>query len=301
MEPQRFDGMLMEILQDRKTIAGFLDAMFGFLSRNTDFYYEQKSKDDKIGFPPGMKEQIVLKVLQKFDPKYRYATDTMEVAPAIQEVEVRTTEELPNEKDSEMKELPSVEKPQSTPVAAETKFFSSNEFHNGASFDSYCWSQSSTEIELHIRLPENHKSSKHIAIQIEAAHIKVTSKLNPKADPIFNGFLSAKCKHNDALWTISEGKLQITLDKMKEAWWDRLMDGEPAIDVSKIDCSKYIDELPPDSQTAIEKLRWEQQQKEAGIPSEAERDNLKRLRQAWDADGSPFKGQPFDPSMVKFN
>lgn len=297
MEPQRFDGMLMEILQDRKTIAGFLDAVFGFLSRNTDFYYEQTNKDDKIGFPPGMKEQIVLKVLQKFDPKYRYATDTMEVSPAIQEIEVRTTEEPSTSPDAEMEE---VTKPPPT-QETEVEFFTSNEFHNGACFDNYCWSQTSTEIELHIRLPANHKSSKNISIQIEANHIKVTSKLDANAEPIFDGTLSAKCKHNDALWTISEGKLQITLDKMKEAWWDRLVDGDPAIDVSKIDSTKFIDELPPDSQAAIEKLRWEQQQKEAGIPSETEKDNLERLRQAWDADGSPFKGQPFDPSMVKFN
>lgn len=33
MEFQRSDAMLMEILQDRKTITGFLDAVFGFLRR----------------------------------------------------------------------------------------------------------------------------------------------------------------------------------------------------------------------------------------------------------------------------
>ncbi|XP_055912113.1 nudC domain-containing protein 3 [Eupeodes corollae] len=300
MEPQRFDGMLMEILQDRKTIAGFLDAIFGFLSRNTDFYYEQKNKDDKMGFPPGMKEQIVMKVLQKFDPKYRYVTDTMEVSPAIQEIEV-TTEEDTMQTDQEVEEISGSKPEPSEKIVTEKDFFASNEFHNGACFDSYCWSQTSTEIELHIRLPENTKTSKQIGIQIEANHIKVISKLNSQSAPIFDGILSAKCKHNDALWTISEGKLQITLDKMKEAWWDRLVDTESAIDVSKIDSTKYIDELPPDSQAAIEKFRWEQQQKEAGIPTETERTNLARLREAWDAEGSPFKGQPFDPSMVKFN
>lgn len=33
MEFQRSDAMLMEILQERKTITGFLDAVFGFLRR----------------------------------------------------------------------------------------------------------------------------------------------------------------------------------------------------------------------------------------------------------------------------
>jgi len=28
---------------------------------------------------------------------------------------------------------------------------------------------------------------------------------------------------------------------------------------------------------------------------------LERLKKAWDAEGSPFKGQPFDPSMVRMS
>lgn len=37
-----------------------------------------------------------------------------------------------------------------------------------------------------------------------------------------------------------------------------------------------------------------------GLPSSDDIKNEDLLRAAWDADGSPFKGQPFDPSKVNF-
>lgn len=30
-------------------------------------------------------------------------------------------------------------------------------------------------------------------------------------------------------------------------------------------------------------------------------EQMSRLRQAWNANDSPFKGQPFDPSAIEFN
>lgn len=38
MEYLRTDAIFMEILQERKTITGFLDAVFGFLRRKFVFY-----------------------------------------------------------------------------------------------------------------------------------------------------------------------------------------------------------------------------------------------------------------------
>ncbi len=43
----------------------------------------------------------------------------------------------------------------------------------------------------------------------------------------------------------------------------------------------------------------EQQRKQMGLPSLEEEAQHEMLKKAWNAEGSPFKGQPFDPS--KFN
>ena len=45
---------------------------------------------------------------------------------------------------------------------------------------------------------------------------------------------------------------------------------------------------------------FDQHQKRMGMPTSEEMQNEDMLRKAWDAEGSPFKGQPFDPSMVSF-
>lgn len=96
------------------------------------------------------------------------------------------------------------------------------------------------------------------------------------------------------------------LDKVKERWWERLFEHDDEIDIKKLDCERYIDELPQESQAAIEKLRVQQmeadqQQNSMRTTDPEHAKTLERLRTAWDVEGSPFKGQPFDPSVVRMS
>ena len=56
-----------------------------------------------------------------------------------------------------------------------------------------------------------------------------------------------------------------------------------------------------ETQGAIRKIMFDQDQKRKGQPSSDELKNEDMLRKAWDAEGSPFKGQPFDPQAINFN
>lgn len=49
----------------------------------------------------------------------------------------------------------------------------------------------------------------------------------------------------------------------------------------------------------MKKIMYEQQRKQMGLPTTEEESQQEMLKKAWNAEGSPFKGQPFDPS--KFN
>ena len=54
----KFDQMFMTMTQEAGGLNPFLDGLFSFLQRRTDFYYEAEP-GDQMGFPPGYSEQIV--------------------------------------------------------------------------------------------------------------------------------------------------------------------------------------------------------------------------------------------------
>ncbi|XP_034480819.1 nudC domain-containing protein 3 [Drosophila innubila] len=305
MEIQRSDAMLMEILQERKTITGFLDAVFGFLKRNTDFYHTKKDATDKIGFPKGMRDQILYGAMQRYDPECWLQTMSAEsgiddsginAPPAISEITVETDEQRLQAKPAEA----------DVSTSKTRRSFEPGDYKNGAAFEHHCWSQTLKDLELHVKLPGNLQSAKQLSIDIKAQQVKVCSKMDA-TQVILEGVLSQRIRHNDAVWSIENGTLLICCDKAKERWWDRLFEGDNEIDIKKLDCERYIDELPEDSQLAIEKLRVQQmtadqQQKTALQTTDPEQNKtLERLKKAWDAEGSPFKGQPFDPSMVQMS
>lgn len=100
--------------------------------------------------------------------------------------------------------------------------------------------------------------------------------------------------------TVIKFVLLLFSDKSKEIWWKKLFDHEPDINVNKIDCSRPIDELSEETQMDLERIQWDEQQKLNGNLTSEQLQQQKMLRKAWDVEGSPFKGTPFDPSSVQF-
>ena len=62
MESLKYDDVFLGILQDCGKIERFLEAIFSFLSRRTDYFLLMHKKDDKYGFPPGVAEKMLIKV-----------------------------------------------------------------------------------------------------------------------------------------------------------------------------------------------------------------------------------------------
>ncbi|XP_061656942.1 nudC domain-containing protein 3 isoform X2 [Syngnathoides biaculeatus] len=59
---EMYDNALLGILQHVGNIQDFLQVYFGFLYRKTDFYRLLTGPGDKMGFPPGVAEKMVVKV-----------------------------------------------------------------------------------------------------------------------------------------------------------------------------------------------------------------------------------------------
>lgn len=57
-----YDHALMAILQNCVKLPNFLDAIFSFLARRTDFYVIMHHERARMGFPPGVAESMVVNV-----------------------------------------------------------------------------------------------------------------------------------------------------------------------------------------------------------------------------------------------
>jgi hypothetical protein len=66
---ERFDHFFVNITQETGGLEGLFHSMFSFLLRRTDFYVESEP-GDKMGFPPGVNEQMLLKVFNSYRNEY---------------------------------------------------------------------------------------------------------------------------------------------------------------------------------------------------------------------------------------
>ncbi|MEE6514767.1 hypothetical protein FKM82_023098 [Ascaphus truei] len=96
MEPElteRYDHALLGILQHVGNIQDFLSIYFGFLYRKTDFYRLLLNPQDRLGFPPGTAQGIVLQTFKAYE---RLALEDHEqrVRGLQEKVKRKTKEEL---------------------------------------------------------------------------------------------------------------------------------------------------------------------------------------------------------------
>ncbi|KAI8435752.1 hypothetical protein MSG28_003989 [Choristoneura fumiferana] len=304
----KYDDVLTSILVNEQSILGFLSAIFNFLARRTDFYYVPEGAYENMGFPPGVAEELVIKVLRTCDPKNGKGTngarkpDNLEheimCSTVAQEVEVEA-ENDPNESEEESQEQAvkcSVSQDHDYTAKASASNDETKKPEPKLNLDDYEPPVIPVQKNnVTMKLPPDIKSAKDLKVTINPADISVAHR---NGETIIKDSLLFKIKAIDSFWTISEGKLLIHLEKVQERWWNKLLNGEEAIDLDKIDCSRPLNELPEDHIAKVRELQWNQEQKLKGLPTSDDIRNIEILKKAWNADGSPFKGKEFDPSVL---
>lgn len=168
--------------------------------------------------------------------------------------------------------------------------------HNGGITDKYRWSQTLTEVTVEVGVPKCRGSE--LKVEIKAAAVKVSCR----GVVVMEGELHEPIHATESLWNLEDGeRVVLSLEKSRECWWPAVLRGDPEIDTSKVDSSKRIDEYDPETQGALRKIMFDQNQKARGLPSSDELKTYEALEKAWNAEGSPFKGRPFDPSLVNLS
>ncbi|XP_013393896.1 nudC domain-containing protein 3-like [Lingula anatina] len=181
------------------------------------------------------------------------------------------------------------------------KIFQSNpESYNGAIRDRYSWTQSITDLDVRVKVPNFILKGRDVKVDIQKKHLHVAFR-----DPdgmmvdVINEDLTWDINKQESIWTLVPGQhVHINLEKVQERWWEAVLVGEPKISTRKIDPSRPITDLDEEAQSKVGEMMYNEQRKRMGLPTSEEQKVNDMLKKAWDAEGSPFKGQPFDPSKI---
>jgi hypothetical protein len=167
---------------------------------------------------------------------------------------------------------------------------------NGGVTEKYYWSQSISEVTIEVEAEKGIKS-KEIKVDITATRLKVSMKQKVLLD----GKLHEKVNTEDSVWTLDDGKINITLEKQRQTWWKCVLEGDEEIDTTKVESTRRIDEYDGETQGAIRKIMFDQNQKMMGNPTSDQLRTAEIMKDAWNAEGSPFRGTEFDPTMLNLS
>jgi len=140
---------------------------------------------------------------------------------------------------------------------------------NGLDLEKYSWTQQLPEVNITIPVPQGTKS-RFVVFDIKKNHLKVGLKGQP---PIIDGELHKPVKVDDCFWSIEDGKtLSILLTKHNQMeWWKSVIKGDPEVDTQKVEPeSSKLSDLDPETRQTVEKMMFDQRQKQMGLPTSDE-------------------------------
>ncbi|PHU24670.1 Protein BOBBER 1 [Capsicum chinense] len=152
---------------------------------------------------------------------------------------------------------------------------------NGFDMENYSWGQSLQEVTINVPVPPGTKA-RFIIVEFKTTSLKVGLKNQPL---IIDGEYFKAVKVDECYWSLEDQKeISILLTKKdKSDWWKSLLKGEAEIDTQKVEPepSKLCD-LDNETRAAVEKMMFDQRQKQMGRPTSEEiknQDLLKKFMQ----------------------
>ncbi|KAI6872243.1 Nuclear movement protein [Hortaea werneckii] len=144
----------------------------------------------------------------------------------------------------------------------------------------YKWTQTIGELDLTAVIPANIKG-KDLDVKLTRNGIKAAIK---GQEPIIEGDFPHPIRVDDSTWTLESGasskELNIHLDKVnKLEWWAHVVTSAPTIDTSKISPeNSSLSDLDGETRGMVEKMMYDQRQKEQGKPTSDEEKKQEMLR-----------------------
>ncbi|XP_071732231.1 protein BOBBER 1-like [Rutidosis leptorrhynchoides] len=251
----------------------FLQTAFDFVARETDLFKKDSVIKDVNGLVRSVKEKVdsdERKRKEKSATTASTATNGSTVASV--KVDNKRAQEVsslagPSQTGVSVKE-PKDQKVEET-NSDDKKGLSAPNKGNGQDMDNYSWIQSLQEVNVTIPVPPG-TPSRAIVCDIKKNHLKVGLKGQP---PILEGDLYKSVKVDDSFWSLEDKKaIAILLTKQDQMeWWKFLVKGEPEIDTQKVEPeSSKLGDLDPETRSTVEKMMFDQRQKQMGKPTSDE-------------------------------
>lgn len=317
----KFDGVLLSIAQECEGgVQEMLDIIFSFLARKTDFY---------TGSTESAAEALIMEKFRKHgatareerarkkaeneekDRKMRerrrkeeseataaVGNDSAQICEVTEEEARKIEEEEKQKKEKQSSEVPKgeneAEKKKDEEEDEDEKGKMKPNARNGADLPHYSWGQTLEEIELRVPLGGAYKA-KDLVVNIEKKHLKVGIRGQPL---IIDGEFPKEVKLEESAWIIEDKKaLLINIEKKnKMEWWSRLVLTDPEINTKKVQPeNSKLSDLDGETRGMVEKMMYDQRQKEMGLPTSDEQKKQDVLKQ--------FMAQhpEMDFSKCKFN
>jgi len=290
-----FDGIFLSVAQQHEGgVHELLDTFFSFLCRKTDFYTgagthsAEKLLLEKFNKYKGQSEEEIAKKKNEQQERERKARERREREAAEPKIKEITDEEAAKlQLQSQMavtQKDDSVETGKGDDAAEENPEDAGKlkpNSGNGCDLDKYRWTQTLSDLEVRIPFTIALRS-RDLVVDIQKNHLKVGLKNQPL---LIDDHFQHDIKKEDSTWVIEDKyTLFITLEKInKMEWWSRLLASDPEISTKKIDPEpSKLSDLDGETRGLVEKMMFDQRQKEMGLPTSDERkkqDMMKKFMQ----------------------
>uniref|UniRef100_A0A7S3CSN5 CS domain-containing protein n=1 Tax=Strombidium rassoulzadegani TaxID=1082188 RepID=A0A7S3CSN5_9SPIT len=125
-------------------------------------------------------------------------------------------------------------------------------------------------------------------VKLGVNDFKVSFKGKPN-EPLIEGKWCKKINAGESFWSIersgAQSTLSVTLEKKEgKSWWSCLIEGDTEIDTQKVEPeNSKLSDLDGDTRSTVEKMMFDQQQKQKGLPTSEEQEKKDKLKAFMDA------------------